>query len=190
MILYRAFNWLKSAKEKEVGGVFWNPQSLQRTGPAGGRHDIPSKDGVLYCSLTPLSPIAEQLKGFSNRKIKPSVFKREKIYDLALVSFSTNKELNLIDLNEPDSLSRLKSKSSEVFTNHRETTQSMSEKIFDLGYDGILWPSVLESSWINASLYYSRALNKINIDKAPTGLNFKNEYVKQVSEKLVIELDN
>lgn len=188
MILYRVFSWLATASERDPGGPLYNPRSLQRAGVYGGRHDIPEKDGLLYCSESPVSPVAEALKGFTNRTVGPSVFRREKTYDLALVGYRLSEKMNLIDLNDPHNLVSLNVPSSHLSTSHRDVTQALSEMIHEKNFDGFRWPSVLDGAWMNVSLFYDRIIDKVEIEKPPIRLNTKNDLVIQAARKLMINL--
>jgi len=51
-------------------------------------------------------------------------------------------------------------------TRNRQTTRAVSQKIHQKKKEGFLWPSALEASWANASLFESRVRSKLLLNQS------------------------
>lgn len=158
MDFYRVFIWDGISQENRIIKSMYPPRERQ----GSGRHDIPDKDGVIYCSKSPVSAIAELLQGFRGSTITNKVFSSPDGKVRVLIRFAIGKNVKLIDLNDPKTLSKFKWKPSQVASMQRATTQNMSRLLFEKGVDGFTWWSMLEASWVNATLFQSRIAKYIN----------------------------
>ena len=159
MDLYRVFPWDTSAKEDKPGGVFYVARQKQ----GAGRHDVPHLDGVLYCSLTAQSAVAEFIQFYRGRTIGAAHLQRPDQRIIALARFECDPRATPIDLDDPEVLVRFKIRPSQIMTHERSITQRMAEKLYASGASGLLWPSALESSWINASLFTNRTRRSLRL---------------------------
>lgn len=152
MDFYRVFPWDPNAKEGEIGGAFYTPRQKQ----GAGRHDLPHLDGVLYCSLTAQSALAEFIQVYRGRKIGKVHLRRPDKLVTGMVHFELRNAGQLLDLDDPHVLVRFKLRPSQIMTHDRSVTRSMAETLYASGTKGLLWPSALEASWINATLFAER----------------------------------
>jgi RES domain len=156
---HRVFPWNPKSPVSEPGGAFFIPRSKQ----GQGRHDLPDLDGVLYCSRHPVSAIAEFIQGFRGQRITAIHLERPDGLTVALVHFTLSVSRNLINLDDPDTLAKLKIPPSKIWTSDRRVTRDIARRLYLTGAKGLLWPSALESSWINASLFESRTSRFLSV---------------------------
>lgn len=158
--LFRIFPWDKVTRNPfRYGGPFFVPRSKQ----GSGRHDIPHLDGILYTSLELLSVFAEHIQGFRGTALRAEDLDRPDGLVNAVAQFRLEDESNLLNLDDPHVLSRYQIRPSQVMTRHRPTTRDLSQRLYNTGASGFLWPSSLESSWINASLYFQRVQSSLSL---------------------------
>jgi hypothetical protein len=157
--LHRVFPWNPESHESEPGGAFFVPRSKQ----GQGRHDLPDLDGVLYCSLHPVSAIAEFIQGFRGQTISAIHLQRPDELTLSLANFELRDSNNIMNLDDPNTLVKHKILPSQIMTRDRSVTRAISRRLYVAGAGGLLWPSSLEFSWINASLFESRALPLLSV---------------------------
>lgn len=153
MDLYRVFDWDAHSTGAEPGGPLYIPRLAQ----GQGRHDIPERDGVLYTSLNVLSAVAEWIQFFRTRELTPQHFELSDGRLKALAVLELSEEMALPSLDDPQTLVRYGIKPSEIITHDRRITRLVAGRLFDDGRPGFLWPSSLEGSWINATLFQSRS---------------------------------
>lgn len=159
MKLYRVFPWDPDAAEDEIGGVFYSPRQKQ----GAGRHDVPHLDGVLYSSLTAQSALAEFIQFYRGRKISKIHLRRPDKLITSMAHFEYRNSARLVDLDDPDVLVRFHLKPSQVMTHDRSVTRNMAETLYASGAKGLLWPSALEASWINATLFTTRCRGSLSL---------------------------
>jgi hypothetical protein len=75
-----------------------------------------------------------------------------------------------------------------VATRRRATTQAMAASIFEEGAAGLLWWSALEAEWINATLFFERAMPHVSIAGAPRRLSTAMPEVRAAADHLGIQL--
>ena len=157
---HRVFLWDGKSREKLTVNKIYPPRLQQGT----GRYDIPDQDGVIYCSTSPVSAVAEILQGFRGTFITDKVFSRPdgRIRALANISLS-HSATPLVDLNDPETMLRFNLRPSQIATMNRQTTQNTARLIFDSGAIGFTWWSTLEASWTNAVLFESRVIKHLSI---------------------------
>lgn len=185
MDFYRVFVWNGISQENELIKSLQPPRERQ----GSGRHDIPAKDGVIYCSKSPVSAIAELLQGFRGSTITNKVFSCPDGKVRALIRIAIGKDVNLIDLNDPKTLLKLKWKPSQVASMQRAITQNISRLLFDKGVDGFTWWSILEASWVNATLFQSRIVKYINVVGQVITLETKLPEVVEAAKILKIRIE-
>jgi len=182
--LYRVFPWNPASKNTEFGGVFFVAREKQ----GQDRHDIPKLDGVFYCSKEPVSAVSEFIQAFRGQTLTNAHFERPDELAMAIVRFVLDPSLRLPDLDDPKILAQLKIRPSEVLTHNRDTTRAMAERLYAEGNDGFFWPSAIEASWKNATLFQSRVRNKISISEPPKPLSVEAPEVIESSTFLRIPL--
>lgn len=150
MILWRALPWEPGARPSEPGGPLFFPRPFQGV----SRHDNPSRYGCMYTSEAPASAVAELLAAFRGATLDDAMLDLER-RRLALARLELADAAELIDLDEPRTLTRERLRPSQVATRHRATTQEYAVRIFARheAAAGLRWWSTLESSWINVTLF-------------------------------------
>lgn len=183
--LFRIFPWDKGTRDPfHSGGAFFVPRSKQ--GP--GRHDIPHLDGVLYTSVELLSVFAEHIQGFRGTALRAEDLQRPDGLVNAVAQFRLEDEPNLLNLDDPKILARYQIRPSQVMTRHRPTTRELSQRLYNTGVSGFLWPSSLESSWINASLYFERIKSSLSLISEIRPLSVQIPEFQAAAEVLGIEI--
>lgn len=158
MEIFRVF--LVSGSENDPhkkGGPRYRPKEYQ----GSGRHDI-DKDCIFYCSLDEVSAIAESIKRFRNQKLCNEDLKRRDGSYMALAKFELINPI-LVDLRDAHQIIKINTSPVNIATHDRETTQKLSELIYQKGADGFLWWSTIEAKWSNLSLYCSRIEPKLKL---------------------------
>lgn len=141
------------------GGPFYVPREFQ----GNGRHDIVD-DGVLYCSLDPVSAVAEYLKKYTNLNVDESIFELKTRAQLALAEFQLI-QAQIIDLRDVRQMMKTKTGPVSIATHDREITQALSKMLYQQGYDGFIWWSALEAKWSNMTLFENRIKKKLKVVK-------------------------
>jgi lysyl-tRNA synthetase class 2 len=158
VILWRLLPWDPDAHEEEPGGALWFPRNLQ----GGGRHDNPDSYGCLYVSERALSTVLEALAPFRGTgSLSPSMLTREgRALALVRLELTLDDDSELIDLDDPYTLTHLQLRPSEVATNNREVTQPQAEVLFERHPRAVAlrWWSTLEASVLNFTLHERAAL--------------------------------
>jgi hypothetical protein len=181
-VLYRAFPPVPGAGPTDEGGPLFVPRLDQ----GRGRHDNPDVYGALYLSRVPESPIAEVLRDYVARGIPPSPLLREGS-PIALAAVAEG-DLDLIDLDDPRSLSARELRPSKVATHDREATQPLAHRLFDEGAAGFEWWSTIEASWINVTLFEERAARHLRLDGEPEPLTLDHPAVQAAAEAVGVLL--
>jgi hypothetical protein len=157
--LFRVFPWDGRSRGNSAGGPFYVPRHKQ----GAGRHDIPERDGVVYCSEVAISAVAEAIKSFRGQVVSQGIFTRPDGTVLSLATFELDDSIALIDLDDTVKLTSLGIAPSKVASPHRTVTQGIARKLFDEGNAGFTWWSALKSSWKNATLFESRVRSYLKI---------------------------
>lgn len=184
MILYRVFSWDGSSQGSEVGGPLFVPRSKQ----GSGRHDNPELYGATYCSVDPVACIAETLQPFRNQDVEERDLRRRPGSTLALVQLQLAEGLQLCDLDEPEELGRRALRPSRVATLDRHLTRKIAAGLFREGFAGFLWWSVLESLWINATLFSERVETELEVTAGPRELQLTDTEVRAAARRLGVRL--
>jgi hypothetical protein len=184
MIFYRVFSWDGSSQGRNEGGPLYVPKSRQ----GSGRHDNPELYGAVYCSMDPVACIAEALQPFRNQSVEERDLRRRPRSNLALVQLQFDDRLPICDLDEPKELSRRRLRPSRVATLDRRLTQEVAAGLFRDGFAGFLWWSVLESLWINATLFAERAETTLVVTADPRVLHLTDEEVAAAARRLGVRL--
>lgn len=184
MKLFRVFGWDGRSKGAASGGPLFVPRVHQ----GSGRHDNPELYGALYCALDPVSAVAEALQPFRNQSLDEGDFVRGKNRRLALAAFEVADSILFCDLDDPSELVRRSLRPSRVATFERTVTQDLAAGLFSEGGSGLLWWSVLESQWINATLFAERMTGPLRLVESPRELGTLNSEVKAAARKLGIQI--
>lgn len=132
------------------------------------RHDNTDLYTALYCSTTRSSAVSELVQNLGSELDDKDLFRSGK--RLHLVHFSTNRDLAILDADDPSMLTSLRTRPSRFASRFRENTQPIARHIFESGKDGFLWWSTIEASWINATLFAERVISDIDLRGAPRPL--------------------
>jgi hypothetical protein len=183
---YRAFRWDRRSAGASVGGPLYVPRHRQ----GSGRHDIPERDGVIYASLAAASCAAEVIKSFRGQLLVNEVFERAAGGSSALACLETQKNLTLVDLDDPKQLDKRKLLPSQVVSPQRTVTQEMTRALHDEGVAGFLWWSTLNSGWKNVTLFESRVRRELKVVAGPRALSLDDPDVLAAAKELSIEIDS
>ena len=184
MTLYRVFPWDKASTGSELGGPLYVPRAAQ----GQGRHDLPSRDGVLYSSQNPASAIAEWIQVFRTRPLRSIHFGPAHGLVRALARLELSDAVSLLELDDAHVLVQHAIKPSELMTHARQMTQKWVARLYDQGHAGFFWPSSLESQWINATLFETRARNHLRLVGESQGLTLEMAEVRQAATALGMEI--
>jgi hypothetical protein len=164
--LFRVFSWNRYSSGSEPGGPAFVPRQLQ----GSGRHDNPSLYGAFYCSVEPISCIAEALQPFRGQWITQGDLARQEGRTLALASFELPDRIALIDLDSPKELATRQLRPSGIATSDRRRTQTLAAQIFQEKVAGFFWWSTLESLWMNCTLFHERVVRNLSVAVPPQPL--------------------
>ncbi|MBA2312674.1 MAG: RES family NAD+ phosphorylase [Actinobacteria bacterium] len=160
-MLYRVFPEAPGARPGEPGSATY----VARSGQGSGRHDNPSHYGAFYASRRVESAIAERIQHFRGESLSGSDLRRPGGRRLALATFDDSSLDGVIDLDDPDMLSKRELRPSLVATRHRAETRRIALGIFREGAGGLGWWSTLEASWPNVTLFAERLSPPAPIDE-------------------------
>ncbi|MGH2902216.1 MAG: RES family NAD+ phosphorylase [Solirubrobacteraceae bacterium] len=151
MILWRLLPLAPDVAPSSPGGALWFPRELQ----GSGRHDNPDRYGCLYLSGSPISAVAEALAQFRGAGVLSRGMLVRAGLALALVRVDCEEDRKLVDLDDPNVLTRTRLRPSRVATKARAVTQAYAARIFDAHPTavGLRWWSTLEASLTNFTLY-------------------------------------
>jgi hypothetical protein len=183
VILWRLLPWRAGAPPAGPGGALWLPRELQ----GAGRHDNPDRYGCLYASETPLSTVVEALAPFRGTGTLTAAMLSRAGLPLALAQLHLDGG-ELVDLDDPRVLARLRLRPSRVATNRRTVTQSYAARIFDdrSAAIGLRWWSTLEASLANVTLYDRAAPHLTLTGVGPLALD--HPVVGEAAEMLGLEM--
>jgi hypothetical protein len=180
---YRLFPFDPDASSQAEGGPLFVARHLQ----GGGRHDNPAAYGALYVSRQMVSPVAEHLAVWRARGAAGPALRPEG-RPLALVAVDESRLDNLVDLDQPQHLVDRALRPSMVATRQRRITRPMAMSLFEEGVTGFEWWSTIEASWINATLFADRAIEKLNISGEPETLSVQHPVVREAAEAVGLRL--
>lgn len=184
MEFFRVFDWDGASLRRAEGG----PLFVARHRQGAGRHDAPALYGAWYCSRTAVSAVAESIQYLRGHVLSDEDFHRAGGFTKALVGFSLDDDLPLVDLDEPSQLVSRGIRPSQVATMRRSVTQRIAAAIFEEGAGGLLWWSTLEAEWTNVMLFYERALPAVSIAAPPRRLSTRLTEVQQAAQQLGIRI--
>lgn len=180
MDIYRVFLWDGKSQGAKFGGPLYVPRAKQ----GAGRHDIPERDGVLYCSQMAVSAVVETIKSFRGLTITNDIFDRPNGLRVALVHLRLHDNIGLLDLDDPNQLASRQLIPSLVVSSHRQITQDMTRKLYDEGLAGFTWWSTLDSSWKNVTLFESRVRSSLQLAGDIVALHLNIYEVQQAAKHL------
>lgn len=182
MKFFRVFAWDGESADERPGGPLFVPSLRQ----GSGRHDNPDVYTAFYASREPVSCIAEAFQPFRNQELTHRDLERGDGLVLALASYELKGAAEVRDLDDPGELSARGWRPSRVATLDRRLTQRLAATLFEEGLSGFLWWSVLESLWINATLFLERVRSDLELAESPTFLFDLDEEVEQAVRRLGI----
>jgi hypothetical protein len=169
VILWRLLPLQPTAAHGAPGGALWFPRALQ----GAGRHDNPDLYGCLYASESSVSAVAEALAPFRGTGALSWAMLLRANLPLALAQLDLEDGSELVDLDDPRVLTRMRLRPSQVATKAPTTTQAYAARIFDEHRTaiGLRWWSTLEASFANLTLYDRAASDLRLIDLEPLTLD-------------------
>lgn len=183
MTLYRLFPFDSEASRRSEGGPLFVARHLQ----GGGRHDNPDAYGAFYVSRSNISPIAEHLSMWRSWGAAGSAFRPEG-RPMALVRFDDAGLNTMVDLDDPRVLVDRELRPSGVATRERRITRPLAKSLYDQGFMGFEWWSTIEASWINATLFADRSLDRLEITDEPEILTIQHPLVQEAAETVGVRL--
>lgn len=183
--LYRVFSWDGRSLDSQSGGALFVPRRWQ----GSGRHDNPKSYGALYCSLNPVSCLAEMLQPFQNQSLSQEDLCRLQ-GQMALVEYRLSASVYLIDLDDPLQLDSQGLRPSRIATRRREVTQRWASELYREGdIDGFLWWSTLEAEWINCTLFAERVMSQLEIIAPPHPISIDDPELISAAYHLGVHID-
>ncbi len=170
--------------DNRSGGPLYVPRDKQ----GNSRHDIPQLTGVLYTATTPQSPLAETIKFYRGQTITDRFFIVRKEFHKALVSLDLEDKMPLADLGNAAFLVKRNFSLSESVSRDRQMTQKIAERLYNEEFSGIRWPSTLNSSWTNVSLFADRCQRHLSIVDQPKKLTTKMSDLLEVAHGLGVSI--
>jgi hypothetical protein len=157
--LYRCFAWNERARPDAPDGPLWFPRVYQ----GDGRHDNPDRYGCLYLADREVSAVVEQLARFRGGRLIEAMLARRGL-PLALAAIELPDRAQVIDLDDPDVLSRHDLRPSLVATRRREVTQPQALALYRRHRfaAGLRWWSVYEALWANVTVF-DRAARRLTL---------------------------
>jgi hypothetical protein len=159
VILHRCFAWSERAGEQDPDGPLWFPREYQ----GEGRHDNPDVYGCLYVADREVSAVVEQLSRFRTQRLIPGMLERRGL-PLSLAALELDDKAELLDLDDPRTLTKHALRPSVVATGNRTITQPQALELYDRLREalGLRWWSIHESLWTNVTLF-DRALAHLRL---------------------------
>jgi hypothetical protein len=124
VILWRLLPRQPDAAHSAPGGALWFPRELQ----GAGRHDNPDLYGCLYASESPVSAVAEALAPFRGTGTLSRAMLRRANLPLALAQLDLEDGSELVDLDDPRILIRVRLRPSQVATKARAASTSIARR--------------------------------------------------------------
>jgi hypothetical protein len=149
LILHRCFPWNERARPDQPDSPLWFPRVFQ----GDGRHDNPDVYGCLYLTDREASGAVEQLARFRGQRLIAEMLVRRGL-PLALAAIELPDDAELIDLDDPVVLRRMRLRPSVVATRNRSITQPQALGAYrETNSAGLRWWSIFESLWTNYTLF-------------------------------------
>lgn len=161
MRFFRVVPWDSKTNPRSTG-VLAPPRRLQ----GSGRHDNIDLYTSLYCALNATACVSEAIQNFDPLD-DSSLMRAGKRLHLFQFDF----EGKILDADDPTVLTTLGTRPSRFATRTRAETQPIARRIFNEGYDGLLWWSTIEASWINATIFTERAAAFLQLSEDPRPLS-------------------
>lgn len=162
MICWRVAALDLAARDRERGGLLWFPRRLQ----GDGRHDNPDLYGCLYVAAEPVGAIAEALAPFrGSGGLDPSMLRRtERALYLGKLVLADG--AGVLDLDDPEVLSREGLRPSRVATRRRSTTQSQAAHLYQSHPETVAlrWWSTIESMLVNFTVF-DRGAHRLELEE-------------------------
>jgi len=184
--LYRVFDWDGRSRGPSPGGPLYVPRLHQ----GAGRFDIPTVDGVLYASLSPVAAVAEAIQVYRNQSLSDDDFIFDDGRQQALAHFSLSEKARLVDLTDSRELAKRNLRPAEIATFDRTVTHRVAQSLHEEKCDGFLWWSALEASWTHVVLFQSRIQKKLKWVKPIQILRTTTPDVMAAAQFLKIRLEN
>lgn len=161
MILHRCFAWNERAQHDQPDSPLWFPRVFQ----GDGRHDNPDVYGCMYLTDREVSGVVEQLARFRGQRLIAQMLVRRGL-PLAVAAIELRDDAEVIDLDDPVVLRRLRLRPSVVATRNRSITQPQALGVYrETNATGLRWWSIFESLWMNYTLF-DRARVRLALQEA------------------------
>ncbi len=184
MIAYRVFPWEPEARPARPGGALWFPRPLQ----GHGRHDNPAKYAALYASESEASVVAEALRPFQGfGRLTPGSLTVDG-RPLGVAEIAVADDVEIVDLDDPRTLTRERLRPSLVATGERDLTQEQALALFG-GHPqavALRWWSTIEASWLNLT-FFGRARLRLKL-RSVRGLALEDPSVAEAAGVLGLAL--
>lgn len=152
------------------------PRALQ----GAGRHDNADLYTALYCSTDKIACVSEAIQNFTSLT-DDNLFRAGK--RLHLAQFALPEGRKIVNADDPRVLVERALRPSVVATRNRSVTQPIARTVYEAGEDGLLWWSTIESSWINATLFFEKVSKNITFSGLPTPLTILSNEIRDALQR-------
>jgi hypothetical protein len=185
--LWRSFPWDPAAAENE-------PFSAAFVPPLQGfnRFDLPGRPaGVIYLAETPDHALGEWIARFRGRSLRESGLERDgRLRALATVELRDPVWSDIVDLCDPEELTRYRITPDSLAVRDRSVTQAIAERLHDAGLTGLRWWSALFGDWHTVVLFRDRLASNALAYGAPEAVGLSTPALVQAANWLSIRLVN
>lgn len=155
----------------DLFSAFTPPRALQ----GAGRHDNADLYTAIYCSTDKIACVSEAIQNF-NPLTGENLIRAGKRLHIAQFAIDDNRKI--VNADDPRVLLDRKLRPSGVATRKRSVTQPIARAIYEAGEDGLLWWSTIESSWINATLFFENISKDVSFVGIPVPLTLQSNEIR------------
>ena len=147
------------------------PRALQ----GAGRHDNADLYTAIYCSTDRIACVSEAIQNFIPLTGENLIRAGKRLH---LAQFALDDKRRIVNADDPRVLLERKLRPSGIATRNRSVTQPIARAIYEAGEDGLLWWSTIESSWINATLFFENISKEITFSGFPVPLTLQSNEIR------------
>lgn len=152
------------------------PRALQ----GAGRHDNADLYTAIYCSIDKVACVSEAIQNFIPLTDDNLIRAGKRLH---LAQFTIDDNRKIVNADDPRVLLERTLRPSVVATRNRSVTQPTARAIYDAGEDGLLWWSTIESSWINATLFFEKISKDITFIGLPIPLTLQSNEIRDALQR-------
>lgn len=152
------------------------PRALQ----GAGRHDNADLYTAIYCSTDKVACVSEAIQNFHPLTDDNLIRAGKRLH---LAQFAVGDDRRIVNTDDPRVLVARTLRPSVIATRNRSVTQPTARAIYDAGEDGLLWWSTIESSWINATLFFENISKDITFLDTPIPLTLQSNEIRDALQR-------